>query len=190
MSMPLAIDRVIWTTADLDFLPEDGSRYELCNGELTVTRSPHWRHQTASLKIGMVLQLWSEETGLGEAAVTPGLVFSELDAVIPDVVWASHDRLATMLDEAGHLRAAPELVVEVLSPGERNEQRDRQVKLKLYSSYGVLEYWIVDRQTKGIEVYRREAGAVLLTRAATFYANDTLTSPLLPGFSVAVDRLF
>ncbi|HBY76579.1 MAG TPA: hypothetical protein DEG47_06160, partial [Cyanobacteria bacterium UBA11148] len=48
------------------------------------------------------------------------------------------------LDEAGHLTAAPELIVEVLSPGVENVRRDQEVKLKLYSSRGVQEYWIVN----------------------------------------------
>jgi Uma2 family endonuclease len=72
--------------------------------------------------------------------MTPGLIFSDTDAVIPDVVWVSHERLARLEDEAGPLRGAPELVVEVLSPGALNERRDREAKRKLYSAYGVQEY--------------------------------------------------
>ena len=56
-----------------------------------------------------------------------------------------------MLDDAGHLIAAPELVVEILSPGEKNERRDREAKLKLYSTYGVLEYWIADGLNQRLE---------------------------------------
>ncbi len=89
---------------------------------------------------------------MGHAFQTPGVIFTPEDAVIPDVVWISRERLAQGVDEAGHLTVAPELIVEVLSPGERNEQRDgplgpvsdhREVKVKLYSIYGVQEYWIV-----------------------------------------------
>jgi Uma2 family endonuclease len=179
---------VRWTVADLEVLPEDGGRYEIIDGELFVTRAPHWKHQNVSVKIGMALESWSVQSGLGEAAVNPGLVFSEIDSVIPDVVWASHERLDTMLDEAGHLIAAPELVVEILSPGEKNERRDKEAKLKIYSTYGVLEYWIADRKQRKLEVYRREAG--LLKLAVSLYAADDLTSPVLPGFRVAVSQLF
>jgi Uma2 family endonuclease len=179
---------VRWTVADLEVLPEDGGRYEIIDGELFVTRAPHWKHQNVSVKIGMALESWSVQSGLGEAAVNPGLVFSEIDSVIPDVVWASHERLDTMLDEAGHLIAAPELVVEILSPGEKNERRDKEAKLKIYSTYGVLEYWIADRKQRKLEVYRREAG--LLKLAVSLYAADDLTSPVSPGFRVAVSQLF
>jgi len=133
IAMMSANTNVRWTVADLEVLPEDGRRYEIIDGELFVTRAPHWKHQNVSVKIGMALEGWSVQSGLGEAAVNPGLVFSEIDSVIPDMVWASHERLDTMLDEAGNLIAAPELVVEILSPGEKNERRDKDAKLKIYS---------------------------------------------------------
>ena len=117
----------------------------------------------------------------------PGIIFSESNNVIPDVVWSSHDRLNQLLDEAGHLVGAPELVIEVLSPGKKNEQRDRESKLKLYSVQGVLEYWIVDRFNRTVEVYRREQATLKL--AATLY-QDELTSPILPGFRCLVSQLF
>ena len=125
---------------------------------------------------------------MGQAAINPGIIFSESDNVIPDVVWASHERLERLLDEAGHLTAAPELVVEVLSPGKTNERRDRDSKLKLYSVRGVLEYWIVSWQEQVVEVYRRESAA--LTLSATLYSQDELTSPVLPSFGCLVSKFF
>ena len=70
----------------------------------------------------------------------------------------------------------------------KNERRDRQAKLKLYSTYGVLEYWIAVRPQRQIEVYRREAG--LLKLALSLYGEDELTRPFLPGFRVVVNQLF
>jgi Uma2 family endonuclease len=80
------------------------------------------------------------------------------------------------------------LVVEVLSPGKANEDRDRSAKLKLYSIQGVEEYWIVDRMAQRVEVYRREQAQ--LTLVATLLAQDAITSPLLSGFACAVAPLF
>ena len=107
---------------------------------------------------------------------------------MPYVVWASNERLAVLLDDAGHLTAAPELVVEVLSSGAENERRDREAKLKLYSSRGVREYWIVDWQQQQIEVYRREQAVLKLL--VTLLLNDELTCPLLPSFTCQVARIF
>jgi len=180
---------VRWTTSDLEIFEGDRvNRYEIVDGELFVTRAPDWKHQEVCINIGTVLKLWSDDSSLGKPAVTPGIIFSESDNVIPDVVWASNERLERLLDEAGHLTAAPELVVEVLSPGKKNERRDREAKLKLYSVQGVHEYWIVSWQEQKVEVYRREQG--ILKLAVTLYRQDELTSPLLPGFSCVVGKLF
>ncbi|YAG16580.1 Endonuclease, Uma2 family [Nostoc sp. DSM 114161] len=120
--------------------------------------------------------------------IAPGIIFSDADNVIPDVVWASHERLKLLLDEAGHLTGAPELVVEVLSPGEKNEKRDKETKLKLYSVQGVQEYWICDCIQKKVEVYRREQAVLKLV--ATLFHQDELTSLLLPGFNCLVSKFF
>jgi Uma2 family endonuclease len=184
----MVTERVRWTTADLELLPDNGNRYEIVDGELFVTRAPHWKHQKFCTKLSKELDVWSEQTGLGETTNGAGVIFTDADNVIPDVVWISKERLAAVLDDAGHLTAAPELVVEVLSPGEMNERRDKEVKLKLYASQGVREYWIANWQLQQIQVYRREQAMLVLV--ATLFVSDELTSPLLPGFSCPVARLF
>jgi Uma2 family endonuclease len=177
-----------WTTADLELLPDDDRRYEIIEGDLLVTRAPHWKHQVYSGRLFACLDDWSEETGLGQPTIAPGVIFTDTDNVIPDVVWASNERLADSLDEAGHLTAAPELVIEILSPGPKNEARDRNLKLRLYSARGVREYWIVSPLAKTLEIYRREAGDLALV--ATLYAEDQLTTPLLQEFQYNLKRLF
>jgi Uma2 family endonuclease len=180
-------DRVRWTSADLELLPDNGNRYEIIDGELFVTRAPHWGHQRACGKIFSALDIWSIASGSGQPVINPGVIFSDADNVIPDVVWISSDRLNSLLDESGHLTGAPELVIEVLSPGAENERRDRSAKLKLYSTRGVREYWVANWQLQQIEIYRRQNA--LLTLTTTLLAGDILTSPLLPGFSCPVKQL-
>jgi len=179
-----------WTTRDLAAMPDDGGwkRYEIIEGELYVTRAPHIRHQRTGGRIFFALESWSRQTQLGEPFENLGLVFTPSDAVIPDLVWVSCDRLTTGVDEAGHLTVAPELVVEILSPGELNQQRDKEVKLKLYSRYGVQEYWIVSWQQQTLEIYRRADAQ--LQRVSTLLGDDMLTSPLLPGFSMTIAQIF
>ncbi|MGI0488847.1 Uma2 family endonuclease [Pantanalinema rosaneae CENA516] len=182
-------EQLRWTTADLELLSNDEwKRYEIINGELFVTRAPHIKHQAVIRNICSQLQAWSDISQLGEAFPTPGVIFSEADNVIPDVIWISHDRLTQLIDEAGHLTGAPELIVEILSPGSLNERRDREAKLKLYSAQGVQEYWIVSRELQQVEVYRRET--TVLKRVATVLAEDEITSPLLPNFHCVVKQLF
>jgi Uma2 family endonuclease len=178
-----------YTSADLERLPHvEGTRYEIIDGELHVSSQPSWNHQRASSRIWRALENWNDETGLGEASEAPGLIFAEDADVAPDIVWISKGRLEGGLDSAGHLRVAPELVVEILSPGSANTRRDRVLKLALYSRRGVKEYWIVDCRLRSVDVYRREASDLMLV--TTLKDDDALSSPLLPDFSCPLRRLW
>ena len=193
---PATSEQVRWTIADLEGFPDNGNRYEIIDGELFVTRAPHLDHQDVAGLIYAELLRWSLQSGLGKPFITPGVIFSASDAVIPDVIWISHERRLQLTDALGHLTGAPELIVEVLSSGEKDKKREslrhgfaeRETKLKLYSVQGVSEYWIMDREQQLIEVYRRENG--VLKKAMTLFKGDQLTSPLLPGFSCEVGSLF
>jgi Uma2 family endonuclease len=179
---------VRWTIADLEAFPEDSQRYEIVDGELFVSRASHYEHQATCNRCAFALTDWNNRSRLGLVIPAPGVIFSEADAVIPDVVWVSRRRLALLADDAGHLQGAPELIVEVLSPGATNERRDRAAKLKLYSTQGVQEYWILDWRLQTVAVYRRQEAQLRLV--VTLGGEDVLTSPLLPGFTVPVGQLF
>lgn len=186
----MVANSIAFTIHDLDVMPDDGGwkRYEIIDGELIVIRAPHAWHQSAASKLNIRLGIWSEQTGLGYPIQTPGVIFTDVDAVIPDLVWASSDRWETGLDEAGHFVVAPELIVEVLSSDDKNERRDKKPKLKLYSLHGIQEYWIVNWQQKAIEVYRRKDA--VLQKVSTLLVSDKLTSRLLPGFECVVADIF
>ncbi|MBI3972902.1 MAG: Uma2 family endonuclease [Chloroflexi bacterium] len=179
-----------YTTRDLELLPDplDDKRYEIINGELYVSKQPHLAHQFTCGEVFAALRQWSTQTGTGRAYFAPGVIFADDDNVAPDVVWVSKERLPAITGPDGKFHAAPDLVVEVLSPGITNEQRDREFKLALYSRRGVREYWIVAGQRRQVEIYRRENQALRLT--TTLFSEDTLRSPLLPGFAYRVGDLF
>jgi Uma2 family endonuclease len=169
-------------------MPNNGALYEIIEGELYVSRQPNYEHQYTCTRIGRFLDEWNDIKNLGVALTAPGLVFADDDDVAPDVVWITRERLKESADKAGHLRLAPELVIEVLSPGKLNEYRDREAKLNLYSRRGVQEYWIMDWISHQVEIYRRRRNRLKLIK--TLRAHDLLESPLLPGFSCKVALLF
>lgn len=178
-----------YTSADLDLLPDiPGVRYEIIDGELHVSKRPSWNHQRAGSRIWRALENWNDETGLGEASEAPGLIFADDDDVAPDVVWISKARLAGALDTAGHLTTAPELVVEVLSPGTANVRRDRISKFDLYARHGVQEYWIVDCGRRIVDVFRLEG--TRLRPIGSLANDDILTSTLLPDFALPLRNIW
>jgi Uma2 family endonuclease len=177
------------TVRDLECLPDvEGTRYELIDGDLHVSKSPSWHHQFTTLRIGSEFVIWDPQSLRGVVLPAPGIIFSDDNSVIPDLVWISRSRARIGIDEAGHLTVAPDLVIEVLSPGPNNERRDRELKVTLYSRRGVAEYWIVDWQRRLVEIYRRSNAALELV--ATLFGDDVLTSPLLPGFGCPLPRLW
>lgn len=177
-----------FTSADLALLPDDGNNYEIIEGKLLMSRSPSYEHQYTCLRLGRFLDEWNDRHKTGITLIAPGVIFADDEDVIPDVVWMSRARLLRSVDKAGHLHEAPELAIEVLSPGKENARRDRRAKLDLYSRRGVAEYWIVDWIQHEIEVFRREEG--VLKQVATLSHHDQLESPLLPEFTCLVSALF
>jgi len=188
MSTTSIIERGVTIDQLADYPMDDGNRYELIDGELHVTTQPHLEHQKVIGRLYFQVMSWSMAQHMGEAILAPGVIFSDRDAVAPDLVWVSAERAPVVVNrEDGKLHGAPDLVVEVLSQGSANERRDRETKLALYERFGVVEYWIVDRFARQVEVYRREGAQLRL--AVQLGSDDDLTSPLLPGFTCAVGAL-
>ena len=178
-----------YATADLEAMPYDEwHRYEIIDGELHVTPPGSIWHQETLGNVVYALMDWCDDTELGWAVSVVGVILAPDNAVIPDVVWVSRERLKPSLNADGHFKVAPELLAEVLAPGEDNQRRDRELKLALYSRFGVREYWLVDWQQKQVHIYRRAESALTLT--ATLVDGDHLESPLLPGFNVPIISLW
>lgn len=179
-----------FTVQDLELFPDDDKHYEVIEGELIVTKSPHWNHQKVGGRLYAALDSWTfTSAGFGEAVPSAGIVFDDENSVETDGAWiADPVRLDQITDTAGHLTEAPDLVIESLSPGRKNERRDKDLKVRLYSVRGVKEYWLVDWRTEKLEVYRRQDTQLQLVE--TLFAGDVLRSPLLPQFEVEMARIF
>ena len=174
-SLKLTIDQ-------LEALPDDGNRYELIDGELLVSKAPGIPHQLSFMELLYRLLSYLKKNPVGQLIPGPGVVFDDYNGVIPDLVFVSVERAHIITDRG--LIDAPDLMVEVVSPGEKNSERDRQIKRQLYSRRGVREYWVVDPRLKTIEVYRLQENVLVLE--ATLRGEDVLRSALFPGFSCAV----
>ena len=176
------------TIADLEATPDDGNRYELIEGELYVSTSPSFLHQQILFKLIKVFADYLSSNPIGKVTTGVGVIFDDFNGVIPDFVYFSHERRKDIL-KGERFCGAPEIVVEILSPGASNERRDRQVKRNLYSSRGVHEYWIVNQESRTVEVHRKrkEGGLEFI---ASLQDSDDLTSPLLAGFRMRVAKLF
>ena len=173
------------TIDQLEALPDDNNRYELIDGELIVSKAPGIPHQISLGRLFYRLTTYLVNNPIGLLIYGPGVVFDDYNGVIPDMVFVSAER-QNIITERG-LIDAPDLIVEVVSPGENNSERDRQLKRQLYSRRGVREYWVVDPQLRTIEVYRLHENVLVLE--VTLRGSDALTSPMFRGFSCAVSEI-
>jgi Uma2 family endonuclease len=165
-------------------------RVELIDGELVVSHAPGWNHQEVVGNVVIALKAWAGEHG-GRANAGIGVIYGPPDNVIPDAVWISDERFERGLDEAQHLRElGPELVVEVVSPGRANAERDREGKLALYGRRDALEYWIVDPSAHTVEQYGRVSIDEPLRLTATVGGDDELRSSLLTDFAVSLRKFW
>jgi Uma2 family endonuclease len=172
------------TYEDYCLLPDDGKRYEIIEGELFVTPSPRILHQIVVSQLMSELLTFAKRRGLGRVLAAPvDVVFSKFDVVEPDILYVSKQRASVFTEK--NLQGAPDLAIEVLSGG--TKKRDRTTKLKLYGRFGVQEYWVIDPYGPSAEIHRR--GEEGLTLVAKLSAGDALTTPLLPGFSVPLQKL-
>lgn len=175
------------TVADLDIMPDDGNRYEIIEGELFVSRSPSLTHQSVSGNFFHSIKTYLVENPIGEIWATPGVIFSESSGVIPDLVFVSHER-RNEIASGDRITGAPDLVIEIVSPGAENERRDRLAKRQLYGKYGVKEYWIVDFEKRTVELYLLQGQRLELQSLLT--EQDEITSSVLPGYRCKVEAFF
>src|SRR5690349_8137165 len=171
----------LMTVADLDAFPDDGKRYELIEGELFVSCAPGLPHQLVLDNLQFQLNKYLENNSIGTIVPGPSAVFSDHDAVIPDLVFVRDERWDSIVGNHRFV-AAPDLVIEIVSPGTENRARDLKAKRRLYGRYGVQEYWIVDGENSSVLVFRLTGEG--LEEISMLRSDDQISSPLLPGLEL------
>lgn len=176
--------RVKFTYEDYRRTPED-KRYELIDGDLIMVPSPRTAHQSVSMRLGVYLYNFVKAGSVGRMFFAPfDVVLSDTDVVQPDILFISNERLHILTED--NVRGAPDLVIEILSPG--TADRDRTLKRSLYARHGVREYWLVDPQTSTVEVLWSREGPFDST--VMYTAQETLTSPLFHGLHIQLSEVF
>ena len=174
-----------------DFLlfPDDGLRHEIIDGEHFVTASPVPRHQVLVGRLHFELESHLRaHPGSGQVFLAPlDVVLSQWDVVEPDLLLIGPDQPEILT--ARNVQGPPVLVIEVISPSTRS--RDKRLKRDLFNRVGVREYWLVDPDTNVVAVHGRDEGGHFgEARSLAAAEHEVLTTPLLPGLSIALDALF
>ena len=168
------------TTVEYLETPETVEPRELAFGVLRVAESPTLYHQRVVRDVTVALHAFVREHRLGEVVPAPMDVILDYDAALvvqPDIVFVASDRSHIMSDR---LTAAPDLVVDVLSPHPRIGRLDERVSW--FAKYGVRECWLIDLARRELAVLEFADGLVaqrlLLTR------HQRIPSTVLPGLAL------
>jgi Uma2 family endonuclease len=174
-----------WTYEDYAALPDDGQRYEIVNGVLVMAPAPTPEHQSIAVRIAYYMFPHVDLAGIGRLLPSPiDVELGPKQVFQPDVVVilnAHLDRIA-----AKRIIGAPDLVVEVVSPG--SGVMDRIAKYAVYAHAGIPEYWIVKPENRTVEVFVLEDGEY--RSPGIFTGQATLPSRVVPGLPVRVEQFF
>ena len=170
-------------------LPEApyGRRAQLVEGEL-VMNEPTWKHGRSQFVIGSALEVWTNDAPDRGCAGPPiDVQLDERNVYGPDIVWYAHGRVPRRTDPRPY--PVPDLVVEIRSPS--TWRLDIGAKKSNYELHGARELWLVDTAGDVVFVFRRSTPhATGFDVSLDLNPGEALTSPLLPGFELAVSRIF
>jgi len=173
------------TYADLEAIPQErpGDRHELIDGVLYVSPSPVPYHQSVQVRFMAIALPVVDGGGLGRIYTAPvDIHFTPTDILNPDMMFIRADRLHIV--GPSYVTAAPDLVVEILSPS--TYRRDLGVKMALYERFGVPEYWVFDPQARTVALRVLEDGRYRLVEPE----NGRLRSTVIPGLVIDPTALF
>jgi len=179
----LPADRPL-TVDDLEFLPDDGSRYELDDGVLVVSPAPANIHQLVVSRLQMRLGALCPEEFLVVSG--NGVAMTRSQYRIPDLVVVRAERFDLA---AKSVNSPPELAIEVASPSTALYDRNR--KKTVYAEFGIPSFWIVtpDPAKPGITAYELLTGEYQLfaeaTRDEVFRAQRPFFVDIVPAALVA-----
>ncbi len=164
-------------------LSEDGVTYELVDGQAVPKMSPKKFHARLTRIFLSQLTVWAGESGeaFPELAVTLTR-HSETWVPVPDVLYLSRERFPSDWDEDGPCSIAPDLVIEIISPGQPFGQLSR--KAEDYIEAGVKRVWVVDSKARSITVFYPDA------TPRTFVGDTALTDEWLPGLEILPAWIF
>jgi Uma2 family endonuclease len=164
-------------------LPEGEPYHELMNGEAIPQVSPKRFHCGIQKALLFLLDPWTENRGFFYQEWAVILTRQGQDWVpIPDLLYVSYNRLAADWPEDGPCPVAPELVIEIISPGQTFGEMIE--KAADYLSAGVLRVWVVDPKARSITVFMPNAVPV------TYRGDRPLTDLLFPGLEPTAQKVF
>ena len=174
------------TADDLLRLHSEGVFGELIRGVLHETMPAGTDHGKINAKLTARLVTFVESRQLGEVTTGDAGVWIETDPDTvrgPDIAFFSPERMAPGVSVPGYSRTSPDLVVEIVSPNDKSHEV--YDKARMWLSHGVRLVWVVQPQSRTVEVHRSDVGVEIIASEGEIEGGD-----VLPGFICPVNELF
>lgn len=175
--MSVAVRNLTWD--DLKDLPEDAGRTEIVDGDLVVSPTPSYYHQSIATALTAAIYPFVMGKALGQffgSAVH--VVLAEHVNFEPDLCFLATANLQRLRSPV--IAGPPDLIIEIIS--ESNRTHDTVVKFQNYERYGVSEYWLVDPRDGRISVWSLQQGRYVSLGA--FAAGENLQTRVLQGLDL------
>ena len=174
------------TASELFEMPDDGFRYELVKGELRRMSPAGGEHGAVVWNLSSLLgpHIKADKLGQGFGAETGFKIAADPDTVrAPDVAFVRRERIPEAGIPKNFWEIAPDLAVEVVSPGDTYDEVDEKVNDWLDA--GTRAVWVVNPRKRLVSVYRSVKDVTILTEEDVLDGGD-----VLPGFSCKVSEIF
>jgi Uma2 family endonuclease len=177
--------KIVLTYDDYCELPNDRNRYEILDGELSVTPAPATKHQITLGNLHRILSTYVFANPMGRFLLAPtDVILAATTVVQPDLVFVGNNRSQVVTTRG--VEGAPTLVVEILSP--TTHKIDRVTKAQLYARYQVPHYWLIDPDQQTLEAYELVIDHYDL--ATSGRDADVFAPSLFPGLSIQLSDLW
>jgi Uma2 family endonuclease len=181
-----AVQPRLVTADELLAMPDDGLRRELVDGEIFVTPPPGEEHGAIAADILLSLGTHVRGHGLGRvfAAETGYRTGSNPDTVMaPDAAFVSRERIEQVAISRGYRTGAPDLAVEVVSPGDSFVEVE--AKVARWLAAGCRMVIVINPARRAATVYRSRDDITLLTEGDVLDGGD-----VVPGWTLPLRQLF
>jgi Uma2 family endonuclease len=147
--------------------------------------APNLFHQDIVGNVHILLRSYLDRNPAGKLSLSPVDVFlTETNVFQPDLLFVTKERVS--IRQADGVHGAPDLVIEVLSPG--TSRLDQGSKKRVYARCGVAELWLIAPETREVAVYNLRASE--MEPAATWREGDSFTCAFFPGLQIEIARFF
>ncbi len=173
------------TAADLERMTDDGFRYELVNGEIRQMSPTGFEHGDKAMRLSVPLAMFIYAHNLGAVlAAETGFKIDNYNVRAPDCAFVSNEQLERYGKPKSFFPYAPDLAVEVVSPGDT--KAEVKEKVEWWLAVGTRLVWVVEPKRGAVTAHHAASGSV-----TEYGAGDSLDGlDVVPGFSLSIDEIF